>query len=382
MIAMGKHLVFVGGGHAHMTALLNIRDTIRRGHRVTLISLSPYQYYSGMGPGMLSGLYRPQEIRFHVRKMAEDRGAAFIHDTVVRVDPMKQMLFLQSGTELHYDVVSFNTGSEVPMESLGSVQGPVVTVKPIINLLKARKLIIEKLQTKPLEIAVLGGGPAGVELAGNVRRLVSNHGGAARITLVAGAGVFSGFPETMRRLAVKTLAINGIEMREGVHAQAVAQGSVALSDGGRLPADVVFAATGTRPSSLFRDSDLPTGEDGGLLVNSYLQSVGYPEIFGGGDCISLKGYSLEKVGVYAVRQNPILHHNLLAFLGGGRMKQFRVSRKYHHAYLLIFNMGDGTGILRKGRLMWDGKLAFKLKDYIDRRFMRTFQVSGELAEEE
>lgn len=48
---MSKHLVFVGGGHAHMTALLNIRDTIRRGHTVTLISLSPYQYYSGMGRG-------------------------------------------------------------------------------------------------------------------------------------------------------------------------------------------------------------------------------------------------------------------------------------------------------------------------------------------
>jgi hypothetical protein len=42
-------------------------------------------------------------------------------------------------------------------------------------------------------------------------------------------------------------------------------------------------------------------------------------------------------------------------------------------YLLIFNMGDGTGILHKKRLTLDGRLAFVIKDYIDRKFMREFQ---------
>ncbi|MBS1234899.1 MAG: hypothetical protein H6R43_615, partial [Nitrospirae bacterium] len=68
---MKKHLVFVGGGHAHLTALLHLKDYVDCGHRVTLISPSDYHYYSGMGPGMLSGIYRPQEIRFHVKKLAE-----------------------------------------------------------------------------------------------------------------------------------------------------------------------------------------------------------------------------------------------------------------------------------------------------------------------
>ncbi len=42
-------------------------------------------------------------------------------------------------------------------------------------------------------------------------------------------------------------------------------------------------------------------------------------------------------------------------------------------YLLIFNMGDGTGVLRKKWLTFDGRLAFKIKDYIDRKFMNKFQ---------
>jgi NADH dehydrogenase FAD-containing subunit len=132
-------------------------------------------------------------------------------------------------------------------------------------------------------------------------------------------------------------------------------------------------AVGVRPSAIFADSGLPTGEDGGLLVDSFLRSTTHPEIFGGGDCISLAGAPLAKVGVYAVRQNPVLLHNLMAALEGGDMQPFRPGG----AYMLIMNMGDGTGIFWKKHLVWDGRFAFLLKDYIDRRFMKKFQVSGE-----
>jgi NADH dehydrogenase FAD-containing subunit len=56
---MGNHLVLVGGGHAHLTVLLHLSDYVQGGHRVTLVGPSPYHYYSGMGPGMLSGIYPP-----------------------------------------------------------------------------------------------------------------------------------------------------------------------------------------------------------------------------------------------------------------------------------------------------------------------------------
>lgn len=141
--------------------------------------------------------------------------------------------------------------------------------------------------------------------------------------------------------------------------------------------DFAFVAIGIQPSSLFHDSGIPVGPDGGLLVNSYLQSVAHPEIFGGGDCISLQGRPLAKVGVYAVRENAVLYHNLLAALEGGKMEVFTPQKEF----LLIFNMGNGKGIFWKKSWIWEGRLAFLLKDYIDRKFMRTFQASGELDEQ-
>jgi NADH dehydrogenase FAD-containing subunit len=101
-------------------------------------------------------------------------------------------------------------------------------------------------------------------------------------------------------------------------------------------------------------------------------------MFGGGDCISFAERPLAKVGVYAVRQNPILYHNLLAALEGREMKTFMPQKDY----MLIFNMGNGRGILWKKNFVWEGRLPFLLKDYIDRKFMRKFQVAGELNEDE
>jgi NADH dehydrogenase FAD-containing subunit len=78
---MGKHLVFIGGGHAHLTALVRLKEYIQRGHKVTFISPSPYQYYSGMAP--VSPTYAPGSIP--CPKLAED--SVRIHGDRERATP-------------------------------------------------------------------------------------------------------------------------------------------------------------------------------------------------------------------------------------------------------------------------------------------------------
>ncbi|MBI5075932.1 MAG: FAD-dependent oxidoreductase [Nitrospirae bacterium] len=373
---MKKHLVFVGGGHAHLTALSRIKDYVDRGHRVTVVSAYAYQYYSGMGPGMLSGIYRPQDIRFNIKKMTEDRGGDFIEDRVVSIKPQERSLILASGKSITYDAVSFNIGSEVSLSSAAGHPGRIFTVKPIINLLAAKKAVAEGIGQKILRISVVGGGPAGVEMTGNVWRLVNDLDGRAEITLIAGSRMLHALPEGVRTQVMASFLSRGIKILEGRRVTAVEEERVVFDDNTGQGFDIVLISTGVRPSTLFRDSGLPVGSDNGLLVNSHLQSVAYPEIFGGGDCINLEGHQLAKVGVYAVRQNMILFNNLMASLEGGTLGTFMPQKHY----MLIFNLGNGKGILWRGKFVWHGRTAFLLKDHIDRKFMRTFQVSGEALE--
>jgi len=366
---MRKHLVLVGAGHAHMTVLKNLADFKSAGHRVTVIGPGPLHYYSGMGPGMLSGIYRPEDIRFNVRDMAVARGATFIEDLVVRVDPAGKELLLQQGQRVAYDVVSFNAGSGVPIDDRISAHADVVPVKPIERLLHARARIIDALREKKLSIVVAGGGPAGLEIAANLRRLVADATGAAEITLIAGDRLLAGFDPVVRRKALRGLARLGITLIEGQKVASADARCIRTTSGDSRPCDFLFLAVGVKPSPIFRDSGLPTGADGGLLVNDYLQSVAFPEIFGGGDCICFAPRPLAKVGVYAVRQNPVLLQNLRSALSGGDLVAFTPQK----SYLLAFNMGDGTAIVRWKFLVFDGRTGFALKDYLDRRFMKMFQ---------
>ncbi len=64
------------------------------------------------------------------------------------------------------------------------------------------------------------------------------------------------------------------------------------------------------------------------------------------------------------------YHNLQASLNRNELKAFQPGGDY----LLIYNLGDGTGIFSKGRLTFGGRPAFWLKDWIDRRFMKRFQA--------
>lgn len=373
---MGKQLVFVGGGHAHLTALVNIKEFVKRGHKITLISVDPYHYYSGMGSGMLSGIYRPEDIRFNVKKLSEDRGAAFVKDKVIRIDPERRILFLESGNETGYDVVSFNSGSDIVTVSYKIHGENIFTVKPIVNLLKARLMILEQIKNKTLNLTVIGGGAAGVEISANLWRLLYDNNGRGNITLIAGKKLLRTVPDRVRKIAMNSLIERGIEIVEGEHVNKIEGGRVTLTNGRDIPCDIGIICTGVTPSTIFRNSGLPIGKDGGLLVNKYLQSVAYPNIFGGGDCISLENHQLQKVGVYAVRENPTIYHNLFVALEGGQMTAFNPGG----AFLLILNLGNGKGLFWRKDMVWNGRPAFLLKNLIDRRFMRKFQLSGEMEE--
>ncbi len=373
---MARQLVFVGGGHAHLCALANVRDYIKRGHRATLISPSGYHYYSGMGPGMLSGIYEPREIRFNIRKMIEDRGGRFVEGRVVRIDAENRRLILDGGRVVPYDVVSFNTGSEVPTEALAAPDEWVFPVKPIVNLDRARKLILNRAHSGTLNVVVAGGGPAGVEIAANAWKLLHDAGMSTQVTLVAGDRLLPGVASRARRFAVDSLAAKGIRVIEATRVRFFESKCARLTDHRTIPCDFAFVAVGVKPSTLFRDSGLPVGTDGGLSVNKYLQGIAGPELFGGGDCIAIEGHEPARVGVYAVRQGAVLRHNLGVALDGGEMKPFVAQS----SYMLILNMGDGKGILWKKDFAWNGRSSFLLKDFIDRRFMKRFQLSGELSD--
>ncbi len=367
---MKKRLLLIGGGHAHMVTLANIHNIVAKGFAVTVIQPSEYHYYSGMGPGMLGGTYQPEEIRFATRRQVEAKGGSFILGKAYRIDPHKRLVILaETEEEIPFDVLSCNAGSYVPRNTMSGDFPNVFTPKPIETLLLAKKKILDLAEAGRITIAVIGSGPSAIEIAGNIHQLCRRRGIIMPvIQLFGGRNFMSGRPPRVRQLVRKVLLGKGIEILEVGHVQRIDNDRVCLENGKEYRADIIFAAVGVKPSQIFARSGLPIGPDGGLQVNEYLQSIRYSYIFGGGDCIHFAEQPLDKVGVYAVRQNPVLYHNLLACLEGRPLEKFSPGGRY----LLIYNLGDGDGVLGKWSFAFAGQLAFSIKDWIDRRFIKTF----------
>lgn len=366
-------LVLLGAGHAHMTVMARIPEMVKAGHEVTVVGPLDRHYYSGMGPGMLGGEYTDVDISFPVRRMVEDRGGTFVLDRAEEILYRDKKVRLASGETVAYDVLSCNTGSYVPSPMCEAGTEDVFPVKPIENLLRGRERILEIASERPVSIGVCGGGPAALEVAGNAAAAAREAGQGARVSVYAGSHFLSRMPSRVADACRQEVRRAGINVVEGTYVRSVTTGRVELEDERVFGHDVIFLALGVKPSPLFASSDLPMGLDGGLLVNDRLQCVGVPEVFGGGDCIWYMPRPLDKVGVYAVRENPVLADNLLAQMEGRALRSFDPGG----SYLLIFNVGGGRAVLHKSGLLFSGRFAFRIKDFIDRKFMKQFKPSYE-----
>ena len=366
-----KSLVLIGGGHAHMITLSKLTSFITKGYQVTVIQPSDYHYYSGMGPGMLGGTYQPDDIRFATKKLVESQGGRFVKAHASHIDPEAKLVHLVETDEtIHYDVLSCNAGSFVPKDIVEGNRDNVFASKPIEELNRAREIILEKSKQAPISIAVLGGGPAAVELAGNVHQLCKENAlHQPNIQLFSGRGLMAKAPQRVQKLVRKLLTRKGINIIENGYIKKVAEGQIVIENNDAYSADIIFPAIGVKPSKIFAKSGLDIGPDGGLKVDAFLQSTSHEHIFGGGDCIYFSDQPLDKVGVYAVRQNAVLYNNLMASLEGKSLEKFSPAGDY----LLIYNLGDGEGVFSKWCITFSGKLAFFIKDYIDRKFIQLFK---------
>lgn len=365
-----QRIVLAGGGHAHLYSLLRTEEFVKRGYEVVLVNPSPHLYYSGMATGVISGVYTPEQDRVDVRRLAERGGGYFVEDRVTGVLAADRTLLLESGERLAYDYASLCIGSEVA-DSFGTADYYVIPVKPVENTIEIRERLLNHEGPGGPKVLVVGGGAAGCEVAANVANLLRQKGLGGRVSIAeAGPALLVTSPQRAQRAVSSYLREFGVEVLTKSPVVSYADRVAETSAGRKIEADLLVSAVGIVPRTLSEGTPLLTGEDDGLWVNPYLQSVSDPRIFGGGDSISFRGEALPRLGVFGIRQGPVLFRNLLATLEERPLESYEPQRRY----LYILNFGDETGLAVYGSFSWRGRWAMKLKHFIDRRFMKRYEV--------
>ncbi len=358
--------MLAGGGHAHLYSLARVGELVRRGFDVTLVDRSPHLYYSGMATGVISGAYAPDEHRIDVRRLVEEGGGAFVEGRVTKIRSEDREFVLEAGDTVPYDAASVCLGSEVPWDDPAASEAGAVRVKPVGNTEDIRRRLLAFGEDGMPRALVVGGGAAGCEVAANILALFDRMELQGELAIVEESeSLLPDVPKRAQEQILRHLRERGARVFTDTRVVRLGDGVVWTADGREIPCDLPVLAVGVSPPGVFRASRLPTGDDGGLWVDHHLRSIGDERLFGGGDCVSFRGGALPKLGVFAVRQGPVIFRNLQATLSGDPLSEYRPQRRF----LYVLNLGDGTGLAVYGSLVWRGRLSWKLKHRIDKKFV-------------
>jgi selenide,water dikinase len=143
-------------------------------------------------------------------------------------------------------------------------------------------------------------------------------------------------------------------------------------DGRRHPCAGVFWTTQADAVEWPAAAGLAVDARGFIAVDGTLRSISHPRVFAVGDIASLTDRSCPKAGSVALRQGLSLAGNLRAALTGAPLDSFEPPS----AVLSLIGTGDGSAVAERGGWSVEGRWAWRLKDYIDRRFVRSCRVAA------
>jgi len=375
--AVVKDLVLIGGGHSHVTVIKRFGMRPMAGVRLTVIARDVHTPYSGMLPGLVAGHYTFDEAHIDLGPLARFAGARLFHDEVRGLDLAGRRVLCKNRPPVPYDLLSINIGSTPRLDVTGA-DGNVVPVKPINNFLARWESLSRRLleARRKLRVGVVGAGAGGVEILLAVQHRLKQLIAAGKLSVeppefhlfTSGDSVLSTHNGRTRATFERILKERAVELHAGSPVVEVRAGLLRRGDGGELALDEILWVTQAGAATWLAASGLSVDEVGFVRVDESLQSLSHAGVFAAGDIAAVAGHPREKAGVFAVRQGRPLEENLRRALLGVPLKPFRPQKKF----LSIISTGDRYAVASRGTWSIEGRLVWRWKDWIDRRFMRKY----------
>ena len=315
-----RHRVaIVGGGFGGLSAAKRLREA---DVDVVLIDRTNHHLFQPLLYQLATGILSEGDIAPPLREVLRDqRNASVVLGEVVAIDLDARRLkveMLDRRSEIAYDSLIVATGASQSYFGHPEFAHDAPGMKTIDDALELRGRILgafEMAEREPdpvsrrrfLTFVVVGAGPTGVELAGQLAEL-SRHSlrhnfrhidpAEARIVLLDAAPTILGsFPESLRRRAIRDLRDIGIEVHLGTAVTHVDERGLDTNATDaplrRIEAATKIWAAGVQASPLGRLLAAAAGADldraGRVKVDDDCTLPGHPEVFVIGDLMSLGG---------------------------------------------------------------------------------------------
>ena len=384
-------VVIVGGGFGGLQAALGLR---RAPVEITLIDRRNFHLFQPLTYQVATGALSPGEVAYPLRAIfRRNRNVRVLLAEVARFDLERREVVLRSVSGLPapepvpYDTLVVAGGSRYSYFGHDEWSAHAAEVKSLESALTVRSEILAAYEAAELErdperreewltFVVVGAGPTGVEMAGQIAELARDtlrrdfravDSRSARVLLVETADrVLTAFPpslsakaeRSLRRLGVRPLLDSTVV---DVEATAV---TIEHADGttARIPTRTVVWAAGVTASGLASSLAEHTGAEldraGRVTVEADLTLPGHPEIFALGDMVRVRDrdgspITLPGVAPVAMQEGRHVAKAVRARLKGREAPPFRYRDKGNLATIgRAAAVADIKGVRLSGLLAW------------------------------
>jgi pyridine nucleotide-disulfide oxidoreductase family protein len=365
----GRRLVLLGGGHAHVHVLDALAREPIVGAQVVMVTPFVRQFYSGMLPGFVAGHYAAAACAIPLAPLAAAARVEFVEASAIALDARACTVTLSDGRVAEYDVLSIDTGPVMDRDAIAGAREHGLFVRPIEHFVRLFDGLLELATQRALDVVVIGGGAAGVELAmALAHRLRGVGDGGSRVALVTGGGMpLAGSPARLVSRSLRALRRLRVTVLQEPCVQ-VGPRQVVLGNGARVACDAPLLATGASPPAWLAGSGLALDGHGFIATGPTLQSTSHPAVFAAGDVATRIDAAHPKSGVYAVRAGPPLAANLRRFISAGDL----LPHVPQERTLNLLSCGERRAIASWGDWSAEGRWVWWWKDHIDRAFVRRY----------
>ena len=375
-----RRILILGGGFGGVRTALDLAKQKIPNTKIVLISDKHHFEFTPALYKLATGR-SPMEMCIPLAEIFRTPDIEYLVDEVTGGSLAERVIYAKSGSRYKYDYLVLALGSETSYFNIPGIAENSFTLKSVSTALRLKNHLHElfndfdHLSKRELmaqfQFVIVGGGPAGVELAGEIRRyartLARAHGVSERLVTVdilqAAPRLLPTMPEEVSLRATKRLDELGINIILGRAVTGEDQHGVFLKDI-KFNAKTIVWTAGVKPSHVYGLIEGLTLDKGGhVLVDSEMRAQGFENVFAIGDGAATPNAGTAQTAIYDGHYSArVIAHSIR----GEKVPDYHAKKTPY-----VVPIGENWAVFTYKNIVLSGRIFWWLRLLIDLKFFLT-----------